>query len=686
MLETISAGLSHLGSLGYWGAVIGGVLISAAVGLIPGVGTPIVLAITIPFVVFTIQDPLVGIVLLATIGGVSNTLDSIPAVLLGYPGAATQVTFLEGHQLAQKGRAAHTLGAIYAVSALGGIVGAIALVLVIPIIRPFILNFSYSEIAAMALFGVAMVSVLSRGAMLKGIAAGLIGILLSTVGTHWGTADERFTFGELNLTEGLPLIAVTLGVFALPEVLDLSATRQSVAAKGTAVISNREVLAGAREGLRYWRVTIRQSLFGLFFGMIPGVGSSVIDWLSYALGIALSKDRKQFGKGSLEGVIFAESAQNAKEGGQAIPTLAFGVPGGLAWVFVLFAMLSYGIAPGPQMLGRHADITIMLAVSFGIGNLMVALLGLALTGQLAKLTTIPYVVIGAVIIPISFLSAFQAGDGWFGILVLLVFTPVGLAMKAFQWPRAPLILGFILGGVVELNLQSAISAYGALNLLTRPVTVALLLIIVVTTVVLLRLNKQDGQSIVAAMQSGDTVLQASTPDTSGPARKSVAMAFSGPWKLEHWFGLFVVTVVGLAIWASFGYDPSARFLPLLMDIPTVLMTLFYLAFMRNTESGAIMDIGMRSLSIPGAGKSAMLITCFVGLLLLLAMTIGLKYSTIIFAVLFPIVMMEKGMGRWIASVAAGLIVACIAIGLLDEYMGVFWPDQILGRWIVGFFQ
>jgi TctA family transporter len=686
MFETIMAGLSHLGSLSYWGAVIGGVLISAAVGLIPGVGTPIVLAITIPFVVFTIQDPLVGIVLLATIGGVSNTLDSIPAVLLGYPGAATQVTFLEGHQLAQKGRAAHTLGAVYAVSALGGIVGAIALVLVIPIIRPFILNFSYSEIAAMALFGVAMVSVLSRGAMLKGIAAGLIGIMLSTVGTHWGTADERFTFGDLNLSEGLPLIAVTLGIFALPEVLDLSATRQSVAAKGTAQISNREVLRGARDGLRRWRMTIRQSLFGVFFGMIPGVGSSVIDWLSYALGIALSKDRKQFGKGSLEGVLFAESAQNAKEGGQAIPTLAFGVPGGLAWVFVLFAMLSYGIAPGPQMLGRHADITIMLAVSFGIGNLLVALIGLALTGQLAKLTTIPYIVIGAVIIPISFLSAFQAGDGWFGILVLLIFTPVGLAMKAFKWPRAPLILGFILGGVVEINLQSALSAYGFWSVLARPITIVLLLVIVVTTAILLRLNKQDGQSIVAAMQSGDTVLEASLTGADDPQPTRIALTLGGPWKLEHWFGLFVIAVVGLAVWASFDYDPSARFLPLLMGIPTLAMTAFYLAFMRNMESGAIMDIGMRSLAIPGAGKSALIITGFVGLLILLSMTIGLKYASIIFAVLFPIVMMEKGKGRWIASVTAGLLVAVIAIGLLDEYMGVFWPDPILGRWIVGFFH
>jgi len=669
MLETIFSGLSYLGSLSYWGAVVAGVLISAAVGLIPGVGTPIVLAITIPFVVFTIQDPLVGIVLLATIGGVSNTLDSIPAVLLGYPGAATQVTFLEGHQLAQRGKAAHTLGAIYSVSALGGIVGAIALILVIPVIRPFILNFGYSEIAAMALFGVAMVSVLSLGAITKGIASGLIGILLATVGTHWGTATERFTFDDLNLAEGLPLIAITLGIFAMPEVLDLSATRRSVASRETAAISNRDVWAGARDGLSYWRVTIRQSLFGVFFGAVPGIGSSVIDWLSYGLGIACSKDKSQFGKGSLEGVIFAESAQNAKEGGQAIPTLAFGVPGGLAWVFVLFAMLSYGIAPGPQMLGKHADVTIMLAVSFAIGNLLVAMLGLILTGQLAKLTTIPYVAIGAFIVPISFLSAFQVGDGWFGILVLLVFAPIGLAMKAFKWPRAPLILGFILGEVIELNLQSAIAAHGIMSVVTRPLTISLILITVVTTVVLLRMSTRDPAAFMGVARE-----DGATPE---PRRRlGNGLSLRGGWRLEHWFGLLVIAAGIWALWMTRGYPPSARFVPVLTAGGAILLTVFHLLFERRVATGQIMDIGMRSFDVPGAARTAFIIAGFVAGFLVLSALIGLQYASILFALTFPLVLM-KGPGRYLASIVSAILVAMIAIGLLDWYMNVFWPDKVL---------
>jgi TctA family transporter len=685
MLETVWAGLAHLASPGYWLAIFGGVFISATIGMIPGVGTPLILAIMIPFVVFAIHDPLTGIVLLATVGGTHNTLDSIPAVLLGYPGVSTQVTYLEGHQMARRGQAAYALGAGYAVSALGGLVASAVLILAIPVVRPFILNFSYSEIAAMGIFGVAMVSVLSTGAMVTGIAAGLIGILLSNVGTHWSTGTERFAFGSLGLSEGLPLIGVALGIFAMPEILDMSVLGKSVAAKETAVISHKEVLAGAIEGMRRWRITIRQSLIGVAFGAIPGVGSAVIDWLAYAVGIALSKDKSQFGKGSLDGLIFAEAAQNAKEGGQAIPTLAFGVPGGIAWVFVLFAMLSYGIAPGPQMLDEHADITIMLALSFGLGNFFAAAVGFALTSQLAKLTTIPYIAIGAVIIPVSFLSAFESRDGWMGILVLLALTPVGLGMKAFKWPRSPLVLGFILGPVIELNLQSALSAYTPLQLIQRPITDVLIVMIVVTTWFLLRLSRQMKLSPMGSEEA--KVLQESVPEIVKPAgrRWDVRHLLSGRWGLEHSFGLLILVAAGIAAWVSFDYPPQARFMPLLTAGLIFALTLFHLLFERRFKSGEIMDIGFRSLSEPGAGRSALIITGFIALLLLLAATIGLQYACVVVAILLPIVMME-GRARWITSVVGGSFVALLSMGLLDYYMGVFWPDLVLKDWIVSAFS
>jgi hypothetical protein len=509
-----------------------------------------------------------------------------------------------------------------------------------------------------------MVSMLSRGAMVKGITAGLLGILLSTVGTHHGTATERFTFGSLSLIEGLPLISVMLGIFAMPEVLDLCATRQSVATKETAVVSNREVFAGALEGLRHWRIIVRHSIIGVFFGMVPGLGSAVIDWLSYAVGVALSKDKSQFGKGSLEGVIFAEAAQNSKEGGQAIPTLAFGVPAGIAWIFVLAAMLAYGIAPGPQMLGQHADITIMLAVSFGIGNFLVTLIGLLLTGQLAKLTLIPYAVIGSVIIPLSFLSAFQASDGWTGIIVLLLFTPIGIAMKACRWPRPPLLLGFILGSIIEQNLQSALSAYGAIAFVTRPITIALVAITAVTVFVLMRVGHGGSDTPVPIEVRRRTSL------------------LGGGWRLEHWFALAVLMIVAWTLTTSFDFPARARFMPLLAGAPAAALLAFMLLFQRGSASGEIMDIGLRSITVAGASRTALVIAAFIAALIVLGATVGLQYAVIAFALAFPLAMGEGRM-RWIASACAGVIVALVSLVLLDQLMGVLWPDTVVWNWIFG---
>ena len=339
MADYITA-LGFLGNPYYWAVLVGAVLVAGTLGLVPGIGTTTIAAIAIPLLVFNVSDPVIALTFLAALGGLNNTLDSVPAVLLGYPGAATQVTFLEGHQLAMRGLAAHTLGAVYAVSALGGVIGAIVLLITMPFLRPILLKFSFPEIAAMALFGVLMVSVLSRGAMLKGLGAGFMGILIGTVGTSFIAGDSRFSLGTLYLYDGFPLIPTLIGIFALPELIDLTMRGQPVASSGN--ISTAEVFRGARYGISRWRMTIRQSLFGVFLGAVPGIGSAVVDWLAYAFGIGFAKDKSTFGKGNLDGVLFAESAQNSKEAGQAIPTLAFGVPGGTSWAIVLAAMLIYG--------------------------------------------------------------------------------------------------------------------------------------------------------------------------------------------------------------------------------------------------------------------------------------------------------------------------------------------------------
>ena len=270
----------------------------------------------------------------------------------------------------------------------------------------------------MALFGVFMVSALSRGAVIKGVIAGLLGVLFGTVGASIIAGDARFNLGGFYLYDGLPVIPTLLGFFALPELIDLTMRGRPVSPPGA--VSVREVLAGVRYGLSRWPMTIRQSIFGVFTGAVPSIGSAVIDWLSYAFGISLSKQKNEFGKGSLEGVLFAESAQNAKEGGQMVPTLAFGVPGGLPQVILLEAMILYGVVPGSGMLdiNRHLGVTMSIVATLALG----------------------------------------------------------LSMKWLGWPRPPLILGFILGPVIERNLWPSINAFGVGGMLTRPVTIVLLVL------------------------------------------------------------------------------------------------------------------------------------------------------------------------------------------------------------------
>jgi TctA family transporter len=660
MFEATLSALSYLGTSAYWTAFLTGVALAATAGLLPGVSSTLLMALTVPFVVFAIEDPVVGLVLLATITGVEEMLDVLPVIVLGLPGGGNQVTFLEGNQLVQRGMAARVLGFVYAVSALGGVVGALVLALVIPIIKPFILKFSFAEIAAVGLFGVAMVAALSRGAVVKGIIAGMVGILLGTIGVHPLTGAERYTFGLLALWDGLPLIAATLGVFAMPEILDLTMTRKPLSPLN-AVISSREVFRGAVEGLKRWKLIVRQSLFGVFLGAIPGVGSQVVSWLAYMFGISMSKDKGQFGKGSLDGILFAESCQSAKEGGQAIPTLALGLPGGRSWAFIVVAMLAYGIAPGPEMLGRHADVTIMIVISLILGNAALALVGLLWSGQLAKLARLPYPLIGAVIIPLTFLSAYQESRDWSGIYILLLFTPVGLLMKQFRWPRPPLILGFILGPIIENNLQSAVSVYGWFGTLTRPFTIALLLLALATAYFLARL------------ESGDE-------DVTRPrATRNFA------WRQESLFTLAVAAAGGFFLWKGLEFSTQASFLPVLVSTGIVFLSLIQMGMeTAGIQSGEVMDIGMRSSGVEGSKRTGAVLLGLIALFLLLSAFWGLQYASIVFAVLCAAALMSTKR-RWPPALAAGSIIGAMVFIVFDYLMAIIWPEAFLLTWISGLF-
>ena len=674
--------LTYLADPIYWVAVVVAVLIAGITGMVPGSSGVIIMALAIPFILeaFRGGQAAIGLVMLASMTGVNNTLDSIPAVLFGQPSAATQVTFLEGHQLARQGKAAHTLGAVYAVSAMGGIIGALVLAILIPVIKPVILSFGFAEIAAVAFFGVAMVSALSAGAMVRGLAAGALGIMLGTVGINAITGDVRFVFDQPILWEGLRknvLIVVTLGFFALPEMIDLAIARRPVAPPNSAV-GTREVLRGARYGFSRWPMTIRQSVFGVLMGAIPGVGAAVIDWLSYAFGIFWTKDKSQFGKGALDGVLFAESAQNSKEAGQALPTLTLGVPGGLAWVLVFVAMQGLNLTPGPRLLGDQADVMILLVLTLAIGNLVVTMIGLIATGQLAKLTRIPYPMIGGVFIPISILAAVINVTSWISLPMMATFMGMGIIMKLFQWPRPPLLLGIILGPIIERNFLSALNVVDpvriggfesdVLGVITRPLTIALILIAVATAFFFAR--SAHGQS-----RTSDTPTPAGASDT---APDSVSFME----RLFQWRNFPILLLIGgaVAFWVgSLGFGSlEAWFLTRLMAALVVVLGLIQLTFHlkeRSYKHSDIMDLGMHSVTLPGAKQAMLLITVGFLMFAVLTGTIGLRWAAIALAGYLPFTLLASKGLPLPQGILIGLAFGVFA-GALASIIGVSGASEI----------
>lgn len=678
----VFVGLGHLGTSIYWITFGAAVLVAALAGVIPGLSAPLLMALAVPFVVFTIDNPVVGIVFLATITGVEEMLDVLPIIAMGHPGGG-QVTFIEGRPLSQRGHAARALGFVYVVSAIGGLIGAIVLLLAMPILKPFILSFGFGEIGAMGLFGVALVGALSRGAMVKGLAAGLLGVLLSTMGTDPFTGTDRYTLGSLQLQTGLPLIAMTVGLFALPEMMDLTMTRRALASS-SAALNVGEVFRGAGMALKKTPLIVRHSILGVMMGAIPGVGARVVSWLSYGVGIALSKDKAQFGKGSYDGLVFSESVQSSKEGGQAIPTLAMGIPGGFSWAFVLVAMLAYGISPGPPMLTRYADVTTLIVVSLVLGNAALAIVGLLASGQLAKLSRIPYPLLAAALIPLAFLASFQDMRHWLAIPIVLGFAVVGMLMKFFRWPRPPMILGFILGPIIEHNLMSAVSIHGPMGMMIRPITLTLIFLSIGVGLLFTFLASKS-----EATERRMTGISSDAPSGASP---DAPVPESGPKRLvgfawrswEHFFPLVVMAVALAFIVEAADFPTRARSMPVMVGVGLFgLASIQLMLQLRGVKSGDILDLGMMS-KADEQRRTGKVLLALIGMFILISLTFGLKWAAITLALVFPAAVSGRQYGRW--GLLTGALITALVIGLFDNVLFVIWPQPAVWLFIQNLFS
>ncbi|MFK7745866.1 MAG: tripartite tricarboxylate transporter permease [Roseobacter sp.] len=480
------------------GYLVLGVVMGLCIGVFPGLGGIAGLSLLLPFMFG--MDPILGLALMVGMVAVVPTSDTFASVLMGIPGSsASQATVLDGFPMAKEGKAARALSAAFASSLFGGLVGATFLTGFILVARPIVLEFRTPELLMITIFGLSMVGILAGRVAIKGLVAAALGMLVGTIGEGASSGDLRMSSYDFPyLTDGLKLVIVGLGIFAIPEIISL--LRQDRA------ISTKPQLGGGwLEGVKDWFaniwLSVRCSIIGVIVGVIPGLGGSVVDWIAYGHAVQTSKDKSKFGKGEVRGVIGPESSNNAKEGGGLVPTLLFGIPGsGSMAIFIgAIALLGSGqIEVGPAMLQNNLDITYSIVWLLALANVVGTVICIAASGGIAKLTTIRFVLLAPFLFMIISFAAFQSGQNLMDLVALFGIGLLGILMRRFDWSRPAFLIGFVLSTPAENYANQAVQIASSrfrkgfgegLEYIFSPIVIVLIIITVISIVLGLRQAK-----------------------------------------------------------------------------------------------------------------------------------------------------------------------------------------------------
>jgi putative tricarboxylic transport membrane protein len=634
-----------------------GVVAGLVMGLIPGLGGTGAVAILLP-VTFG-MEPSEALALLIGALAVVHTSDTVSAVLLGAPGSASaSVTMMDGYSMAKKGQAARALSLAFLSSMAGGIIGAVGLTLAIPLARPLVLSFASPELFMLTILGVALAAVLSRGNVIKGLGAGLLGLLLGMVGTSPTTAEERFTFGSLFLGDGLSLVAVALGIFGLAEIASRVAERKTRA--GEEVRLGGGWLAGIREWLTHWLHVLRGALIGIWAGILPGVGATAGTWMAYGQAVATSKDKSKFGKGDPRGIVGPESANNSVEAGDLIPTLLFGIPGGVPSAMLLGLLLTYGIQPGPSIVTEHLDLMYLIVWSFAIASVLGAILCFGATPMLAKLTKVPFSVLGAGLIVIMFLGAYQEGGQLGDLWVMLILGVVGWIMKETGIPRAPFLIGFVLAIPMERYYYLTAALYDGLSWMTRP-GVIVFLVILIGPILWQLIKFIRGRKKSSHVDEGHRHEEtADEEDKEQPLRDT-------SWSLGAAIGFLAVFIMAMV--ASTQFSVEARLMPQLIIIGGIAMSTALLAVEIRTR----LKGGQRTVAA-GVVRTAFIAFSWMAGFLVLAGILGYLAALLLIVPAFLMIIARAKL----RTVIIYTLVLAIAVALLPSLLPVDLPAGLVG--------
>jgi putative tricarboxylic transport membrane protein len=455
-----------------------GMTIGLFFGAIPGLGGATALALLTPLTYGL--DPFTALALAGGVMGAVPMGGSISAILLNAPGSApSAATCLDGHPLAQQGKAGLALGAAASANAIGGIIGTISVLAILPIAKDLVLLFGPPELFLLAVLGLIIVATASRGKMLRGLIVGVFGLMIAFIGYNDVTGVLRFTAGIAYLWDGVHLVPALIGLFAVAEMINLSVKGGAITkdAKTAGLVS---ITSGLLETFRHWPTVLRGSLIGTVVGAIPGVGGTVASFLSYSLTVQASKDPESFGKGNIQGVIAPEAAINAKDCSCLIPTLAFGIPGGVEMAVFMGLLVLHGMQPGPLMLIDHQVEIYGLIWALTGACVLASLLGLLVARPLSKLTLIDSQILVPVVTAVALVGSYAVDRNIGNVVVTAVFGMLGYLMIRFDYPRLTMVVALVLGSAAERNFyQTTMMSDGNLSIyLHRNVCLVLLVGIV----------------------------------------------------------------------------------------------------------------------------------------------------------------------------------------------------------------
>lgn len=542
------------------GALLAGMLVGMVFGMLPGLGGVAAVSILLPFVYY--MDDFSGLAMLLGAVSVVYTSDTITSVLIGAPGSpASAPTAIEGHALAKQGQAARALGVGFLASMVGGLMGALVLLVAIPVAGPIVLMLSTPELFMFALVGLVFASSMIGDDLAKGLAAACLGLFLGVVGPASAAADFRFTFGQVYLLDGFSLTIVALGLFGVAEAV-------SMLAAGGGISHAPITVTRWGEGFRdFWKnrwLVLRASLIGVFGGFVPAVGASASTWVAYGHAIRSTRDKSRFGRGEIRGIAASEGANNATVIADLVPTLLFSVPGGPAAAIFLGALFSFGYYPGPRMITQNPDLMYLIVWSVALSSVVGAAICFAVTPALARLTRIPFAIIAAPLVLIMVVGAYQATSTMGDIFMLFALGALGWLMKHAGWPRAPALVGFVLAKPMEQYFWLTNQIHGW-SWLGRPGVLIIASFIVIP--MLLGLWRR----IAAARRPQG----AATKAEPAPLATPVAPPREGPAALA--LAALVSVAFVWALWETTTFNASSRLMPLLALVPGLPLALWLVA-------------------------------------------------------------------------------------------------------------